>query len=333
MAATAVRASRTSGGQGGASLLTVIIALAANVLVAIAKTVAALLTGSASLAAETAHSWADSGNEIFLLFAERRGARLPDDQHPLGYGRDAYVWSLFAAIGLFTVGAVVSIQHGISEITSHEPVEDPIVGYAVIVLSAVLEGSSFLRSVKQLRGTAAEQEEDVLEHVLQTSDPTVRAVFFEDAAALIGLLLAALGIMLHQLTGSAVYDAVGSILIGVLLGVVAVVLIQLNRRFLIGQAPAPRILAAVLRLLLQQDEVESVSYLHLEYVGPGKVFLVAAVDLTGDVVEHEAAMRLAHVGRAAEQDEHVVEAIITLSEPGRRALEVEASTPSARLPR
>ena len=319
--------------QPSGSLLTVVIALAANVLVALAKSAAALLTGSASMVAEAAHSWADSGNEVFLLIAERRSARAPDALHPLGYGRDVYVWSLFAAVGLFTVGAVVSIQHGITELTSDEPSENALIAYLVIGVSFLLEGASFLRSVKQLRGSAAEQEQEVLQHVLATSDPTVRAVFFEDAAALIGLAIAAAGIALHEITGSAVYDAIGSILIGVLLGVVAVMLIQLNRRFLIGQSPSPRIRDAVLRMLAQQPEVASVSYLHLEYVGSARVFLVAAVDLVGDAVEHETAARLVAVARDIERDDHVVEAVLTLSEPGVAPLAVATEPVSSELPR
>ena len=119
--------------KGGGSFLTVVIAFAANLVVAIAKSVAALLTGSASMVAEAAHSWADTGNEIFLLIAERRSTRAPDDLHPLGYGRDTYGWSLFAAVGLFTVGAVVSIQHGITTLTSKEPSEDAVIAYVVQV--------------------------------------------------------------------------------------------------------------------------------------------------------------------------------------------------------
>jgi cation diffusion facilitator family transporter len=319
--------------KGGESFLTVLIAFVANIVIAVAKSVAALLTGSASMTAEAAHSWADAGNEVFLLIAERRARRSRDATHPYGYGRDVYVWSLFAAFGLFTVGAVVSIMHGISELGSDEPSTDNLVAYIVIAVSFVLEGASFLRSVTQLRAEAATADQEVLEHVLATSDPTVRAVFFEDAAALVGLVLAAAGIVLHQLTGRAVWDAVGSIAIGVLLGVVAVILIQLNRRFLIGQSPSPRVVAAVLQLLVDHDEIASVSYLHLEYVGPARVYVVAAVDLTGDAPEHEIAARLITVGRAIEQDEHVVEAILTLSAPGSAPLPASTGRVSSQLPR
>jgi cation diffusion facilitator family transporter len=315
------------------SFLTVVVAFGANLLIAIAKSVAALITGSASITAEAAHSWADTGNEIFLLIAERRSTKIPDHAHPYGYGRDVYIWSLFAAVGLFTVGAVVSIQHGISVLSSDEPSEHVLVSYVVIGLSFILEGVSFLRSLRQLRGTAAEADQEVLQHVLETSDPTVRAVFFEDAAALIGLVLAGAGVALHEITGSAVWDAVGSIAIGVLLAVVAVLLIQLNRRFLIGQSPSPRVMRAVLALLAEQEEVASVSYLHLEYVGPARVFLVAAVDLTGDAPEHEIAARLAALARAVEDDDHIVQAVLTLSEPGAPALTVSDGPMSAQLPR
>jgi cation diffusion facilitator family transporter len=319
--------------KSGGSFLTVLVALAANVAIALAKSVAALLTASASMTAEAAHSWADAGNEVLLLIAERRGRRAPDRSHPYGYGKDVYVWSLFAAFGLFTVGSVVSIFRGITELSSNQPAEASLVAYVVLALSFVLEGISFLRSVKQLRGTAAAADQEVLEHVLATSDPTVRAVFFEDAAALIGLVLATVGIVLHQLTGAAIWDAIGSILIGCLLGVVAIVLIQLNRRFLIGQSPSPRVMRAVLQLLADHDDVASVSYLHIEYVGPSKVFLVAAVDLTGDAPEHEVAARLTELARDVQHDEHVVEAVLTLSEPGAPALVVPDDTVSAGLPR
>lgn len=319
--------------QQGGSFLTVLVALVANVAVAAAKSVAALLTGSASMTAEAAHSWADSGNEVFLLIAERRGRRVPDRSHPYGYGKDVYVWSLFAAFGLFTVGAAVSILRGITELSSNEPAEDSLVAYIVLALSFLLEGTSFLRSVKQLRGTAAEADQEVLEHVLATSDPTVRAVFFEDAAALVGLVIAAAGIVLHQVTGSAVWDALGSILIGCLLGVVAVILIQLNRRFLIGQSPSPRVMRAVLKLLADQGDVASVSYLHVEYVGPSRVFLVAAVDLVGDAPEHENAARLWALSRILAEDEHVVEAVLTLSRPGEPPLAITTDPLSTQLPR
>lgn len=301
-------------GQGGSeSLVTVVLAFAANVAIAIAKTVAALVTGSASMVAESAHSWADSGNEVFLFIAERRSSAPPDTAHPLGFGRDTYVWSLFAAFGLFTVGAVLSVQHGISELGERGPAEDPVVSYVVLALSFVLEGVSFRRALQQVRRAAARADRDPLDHVLHTSDPTVRAVFFEDAAALVGIVIAVAGILLHQLTGSAVWDAAGSICVGLVLGVVAVLLIQLNRRFLIGEAVDVGIRRAAIQLLTGHPEVTRVTYLHIEYVGPGRVFVVAAIDLTGDAPEHAVAERLHGIAEQLQARPHIVRAVLTLS--------------------
>jgi cation diffusion facilitator family transporter len=297
------------------SALTVAVAFGANLLIALAKTAAAVITSSASMLAEAAHSWADTGNEIFLIIAQRRAARPPDAAHPLGYGREVYVWSLFAAIGLFAVGAGVSITHGISELRHPEPATDFVVAYVVLAVSFVLEGVSFLQASRQARRAAAEQHRDLMDHIMATSDPTVRAVFFEDAAALVGLVIATLGIGLHQATGSPVPDAVGSILVGVLLGVVAIVLIDRNRRFLVGQVADPRLNDAAVRSLLAFPEVARVTRLRLEFVGARQLYLTAAVDLAGNMPEDDASHVLASLERRLTRQPAVVGAMLSLSEP------------------
>jgi len=239
------RLARGPAADSSASVRTVVIAFAANALVAVAKTVAATITGSASLLAEAAHSWADTGNEVFLLVANRRSRRPPDDAHPLGYGREVYVWALLAALGLFVAGAAVSVTHGVQELVRPEAATNFAVGYAVLAVSFVLEGVSFLRSVRQAKPAAQLMERDLIEQVMATSDPTLRAVFAEDSAALIGLVIAAAGLGAHELTGSAAPDAVGSILIGLLLAAVAIHLFDRNREFLVGEEVDPRIREAV----------------------------------------------------------------------------------------
>lgn len=302
------------------SLSTVILAFGANLVIAIAKTIAATITGSASMVAEAAHSWADSGNEVFLLRAERQAARPSDASHPSGYGRETYVWSLFAAVGLFTAGAVVSILHGVGQLGAREPETDYLVNYIVLAVAFVFEGISFAQSFRQARSMAAARDTGTLEHVFRTSNPTLRAVFAEDAAALIGLVIAFLGVLLHELTGNAIFDALGSILVGVLLAVVAVVLIDRNRRFLLGEQTPDRVTQAALAAILRHPDVEKVTYLHLEYVGPGRVFLVAAVDLVGDDRESDVADDLYAIEQQLETDEHVAEAVLTLSRRGAPAL-------------
>lgn len=311
--------------KGGESTLTVVIAFVANLVIAVAKSGAAVLTGSASMLAEAVHSWADAGNEVFLLVADKRSRRPADRDHPLGHGREAYVWSMFAAIGLFAVGAGVSVVHGIQELLHPEPAENLGIAYAVLGVAFVLEGISFLQAVRQARAGARESRLDVLDHVVGTSDPTLRAVFAEDAAALIGLVVAFAGVLAHQLTGSAVPDAVGSIVIGVLLGVVAVVLIDRNRRFLVGEVTRPEIRDAALQSLLAVPGVERVTYLRLEFVGPRSVYLVAAVDLTGDDVESSVALRLATVERQVVAHPAVAGAVLTVALPDEPALRPSAA--------
>ena len=297
------------------SLLTVLIAFLANLLIAIAKSIAAAITSSASMLAEAAHSWADAGNEIFLLVADRRSDREPDSRHPMGFGREAYVWSMFAAFGLFTAGAVVSIWRGIQKLIEPEEASNFLVAYVVLAIAFVLEGVSFLRAMTQSRRMAAARDQTITNFVLNTSDPTLRAVFAEDAAALVGITIAVIGIGLHQATGSPTPDAIGSILVGVLLAVIAVFLIDRNRRFLVGEVVRPEIRQQVLGALLEHPDIDRITYLHLEYVGPGRLYLVAAVDMAGDDVEPSLAIRLRRVERELEQQDHIEEAVLTLATP------------------
>jgi cation diffusion facilitator family transporter len=302
------------------SLVTVLVAFGVNILIAVAKTAAAVVTGSASLVAEAAHSWADSGNEVFLLIANRRSRRPPDRAHPFGHGREAYVWSLFAAVGLFVAGAAVSVTRGVQELLHPQPAENFAIGYIVLAVSFVLEAISFRRSVRQAKPEAESLQRDLIEHVLATSDPTLRAVFAEDSAALTGLVIATAGLGLHQLTGSPVPDAVGSILVGALLAVVAIVLINRNRRFLVGQEADPRVRSAAIQALLAQPEVARVTYLWLEIVGPRMVLVVGDVDLTGDDTESHLAVRLRALEAKISSSPAVTAAVLSLSAPDEPSL-------------
>jgi cation diffusion facilitator family transporter len=298
--------------------LTVVIAFAANALVAVAKSVAAAITGSASMLAEAAHSWADTVNQVLLLVADRRSKRRPDASHPLGHGREAYVWSMFAALGLFAAGAAVSITHGVQELLSPPEEEGSgfVAAYVVLAIAFLLEGASFVQAFRQTSREAETVDRDVLEHALHTSDPTLRAVFAEDSAALLGILIAFLGILLHQVTGNPAPDAIGSILVGVLLAVIAIVLIDRNRRFLVGMEASPQVIEAARQRLAAMPAVDDVGYLHMEFVGPRQVYLVASVDLAGDETEGRVADRLRALEHELESDDAVVEAVLTVSRPG-----------------
>lgn len=291
-----------------------IVAFFANLAIAIAKSIVAMVTGSASMLAESAHSWADTGNQVLLFVADRRSRKPADDAHPLGYGREAYVWSLVAAFGLFTAGAVVSVWEGVAKLLS-PGLEEASYGWAYVVLGLafVFESVSFVQAFRQTRREAGQLERNVIEHAFETSDPTLRAVFAEDSAALVGLVLAALGVFLHQVTGDEVYDAVGSILVGLLLGVVAIVLINQNRRFLTGQEGSPELRALTIDRLKRLPGVARVTYVRLEFVGPRQTFLIASVDLEGDPPESTVATRLRALERALEREPYVRAAVLTLA--------------------
>ena len=211
---------------------------------------------------------------------------------------------------------VVVGWHGVTELLHGEAkAEDYLVAYVVLAVAFVLESISLSQALRQLRGEARSFDRDVLSHILDTSDPTTRAVFAEDTAALIGIILALLGIGLHQLTGNAAWDAVGSILVGLLLGVIAVVLIDRNRRFLVGEPASPALQAAVVDRIRQLPEVAAVRFLRLVFVGPKQLFLVASVDLAGDQVESRIAPTLRRLEEQLQADPYIVDAVLTIAEP------------------
>ena len=298
------------------SLLTVVVAMGANALIAVAKTLAAVLTGSASMVAEAAHSWADTANEGFLLIAERSGHRPRDAEHPRGYGRATYTWSLVAAFGLFSAGAMFSIYHGLLELSSSSAIGSFAVNYAVLAVAFVLEATSFVQATRQVRSEARASGVHPLRYVNRTSDPTVRAVFMEDFSALLGLLIATSAIAAHQLTGDPTYDALGSIGVGLLLAGTAVFLMRRNMQYLLGEGISPAHQSRVLASLLAHPEIERITYLHTEYVGPQRLFVVAAVDLTGDDTEAHLAPRLQRLAADIEGDPLIADVVLTLAVPG-----------------
>ena len=258
---------------------TVLVAGGANLAIAVAKIVAGAVTGSASMLSEGAHSVADTVNQVFLLTALKRSKKPADVQHPFGYGMERYFWSLLAAVGIFVLGAGFSVYEGVHTVMHPEPAGEVLVAYIVLAVSFLFEGISWLKAVQQLRREAGDNGVGVFRHVFTTPDPTAKTVAFEDTAALVGIVLAALGITLHVLTGSGVWDGVASIAIGLLLVAVAVSLGSSSKTNLIGEAVARDVRDGLTRVIVGCAGVESVVELMTMRLGPDDVLVAARVDV------------------------------------------------------
>jgi cation diffusion facilitator family transporter len=259
--------------------LTVLLALAANLGIALAKTAAAIITGSASMAAEAGHSYADTINEVLLLTALRRSERPADKRHPFGHGTERYFWSLLVAVCIFGMGALFAFLQGVGALLGKGAEEaSPVIGYIVLAVSAVLESVSWRQAFRETRQHARERNEGFLEFLRNTDDPTAKSVLFEDSAALLGIAFATMGLLTHQLTGSAVGDAIASLLIGLMLSLVAFLLGRTNRELLIGRQARPEVLEGIRTMLANAPEVEEVVDLMTMNVGTDQILVCARLD-------------------------------------------------------
>ena len=261
------------------SLASVLVALAANTTIAVAKGIAAALTGSPALLAETLHTVADAGNEVFLYVAIRRSRRPADASHPFGYGPERYFWALLAAIGIFVVGGAVSVWDGVRALLNPRPLDAFWVGVAVLVVALVLDGISRLVAVRQLRVQAARREVSLRELLRESPDPTVVTVYFEDTIDVLGALLALAALVLHRVTGSAVPDALASIVIGLLLCYLASRLTRRNRQLLTNQSVPERYVQRMRDRLESEPAIDAVPRLEAVYLGPAAVLVAADVQM------------------------------------------------------
>ncbi len=289
----------TSSGNGGdnsESTVTVLLALAANVGVGILKLAAGLLSGSSALLSEAAHSVGDSTTEILLLVAQKRSERPADRSHPFGYGKERYFWSLIAAVAIFVSGAIFSFYQAYETITGPADNSGPLwINYPVLALAAVLEGVSLRQAYKQMRGETRRLRRSMPDYMRSPRDPTVNSVLFEDSAAIIGLVIAALGVGLHQVTGDKVWDGIASLLIGLLLLGVTITLARANENLLIGRQADARLISAIETWLEEQPEIVDVVDLLSMMTGSDSTLLCVRADFvdttTGGELE-QACLRL-----------------------------------------
>ena len=261
-------------------------AIAANGFVMVAKFVAFALSGSPALLSEGIHSLADVGNQSLLAFGMRSSAAPATAQFPYGYQRDRFVWALVSAVGIFFLGCGVTVYHGVDSLLHpHPPTASLWLTAGVLVLSAVIEGASLLVAVREVRVQAAGRP--LRQFLAETDDPLAASVLLEDVAAITGVLLALVGVLVTHLTGSPAFDALASIAIGLLLGGVAIILVRRNRELLLGTTPSPELVDRAMDVLRSDPTVERLLRVKAVVLGSDEVHFKAEVEFDG----HEIARR------------------------------------------
>jgi zinc transporter 9 len=260
-----------------ASYKAVVTALAANVFVTLAKFVAFFLSGSGAMLSEAIHSAADAGNQLLLFIGLRRGARERDDAHPYGYDAERFVFGILSAAGIFFIGAGVTVVHGIEGLFHPQMPHFGPTTFGVLIVSFLLEGLSMFVAVRALLKERGERP--VLRYLLKEADPAGVAIVLEDSAAVLGLVLASVGIVLCQLTQNPVWDALGSIVVGLILGGIAVHLARENRELLLGVAVPKEVAARFTALVGETKGIRRVHDVKTRQLAPDAYTFKAEITL------------------------------------------------------
>lgn len=254
------------------SAKSILFALLANLGIAITKTIAAVITGSGAMLAESIHSYADCGNQGLLFLGLKASKKVPDPEHPLGYGKAIFFWSFIVALILFSMGGLFSIYEGVHKLSSHEGLNNPYIAIIVLSLSILLESASLWGCITQIN--KVRHGESLWKWFLSSRQSELVVVLGEDIAALLGLVFALMAIVLSMVTGNSLFDALGSIGIGILLVVISIFLAVKIKGLLIGQSIDPETQEEITTFLAAQPEVSNV--LNLITLQLGAQIMVAA---------------------------------------------------------
>jgi len=285
---------------------TLLIAFAANLGIAASKFVAALITGSSAMLTEGVHSVVDSANQLLLMWGRRQSKKPPDRLHPFGYGRELYFWSFVVAVLVFALGAGVSIYEGVIHILAPEPAVSPIIAYSVLLVAFLLEGGSTLTAFKEFR--AAKGGLGWFQAVRVSKDPPAFIVLLENGAAIAGIITAAVGLLLSQLTHNPFFDGAASVVIGIILGFTAALLAYESKGLLIGEAADSDLVENLRGLAHGLPGVVGVGHVLTVHSSPDQITVMMNVDFDDDLraaeverivctVEEEAQRRWPHVRR------------------------------------
>ena len=301
--------------MAGSSKKVIYAALTGNALIAITKFIAAALTHSSAMLAEAIHSVVDTGNQFLLLFGLKR-AKVPADlHHPFGHGKEVYFWSFIVAMLIFAVGAAVSIIKGVQHVLHPEPIENALVNYIVLALAFCFEGSAWFFALRQFSKTKGKM--GYLQAVHRGKDPAMFVVLFEDSAAMIGLLLAFLGVLLSQLTGVHQFDGIASILIGLVLGATAAWLAFETHSLLIGESANRQVVEGIRKIVANQPEVERVNEVLTMHMGPQFILLNLSVDFNDAATTEKLETRIALIDKQIKEAYPIVKRIFIEAEAAK----------------
>ena len=256
-------------------------AMIGNGLIAVAKFVGASITGSSAMLSEGIHSLVDTGNQSLLLYGIARSKRPADEKHPFGYASEIYFWAFIVAILIFSIGAGISIYHGVEKVLHPHPVQDPMINYIILILAMVFEGVAWWIAFKEFSTTQGKK--NLFQAVQESKDPTIFTVLFEDTAAMLGLIVALIGIWISVTYNMPVLDGVASIIIGIILAGTALVLALETKGLLIGEAAAPEIVEEIKELIARQPAIIALNEIRTLHRGPNDVLLALSVDYNDEI--------------------------------------------------
>lgn len=296
-----------------ASTKIIIAALIGNAAISITKFFAAFMTGSSAMLSEGIHSLVDTGNQILLLYGIKQAKKPADDDFPFGHGKEIYFWSFVVAILIFAVGSGVSIYEGIRHVIHPSPIENPMINYIVLSLALVFEGAAWFFAFKEFNKVKGKR--GYIEAVQRGKDPSMFVVLFEDSAAMLGLLVALLGIWLTQQTGILIFDGIASILIGLILGGTAIWLAVETKGLLIGERANKDVVASIRQITESFEEVEKVNELLTMHMGPEYILVNISIRFKRGQQTRELESVIQDLDLAIKTEHAIVKRIFIEAEP------------------
>jgi len=302
--------------MAGSSKKAIYAALAGNGLIAVTKFGAAFYTGSSAMLSEGIHSLVDTGNQGLLLFGLKQAQKPPDEEFPFGHGKEVYFWCFVVAMLIFALGGTASIYQGFSHLGGGEPLSNIMINYAVLAAALIFECGALWIALREFNKSRGEQ--GFFEAVKEGKDPTLFVVVFEDTAAALGLLIALLGLVMYQLTGNLIFDALASIAIGVVLILTAVWLAIESKSLLIGESATIRVRASIEQLLVNEPQVVTINELATLHMGPECIVVTASVDFVDDITAGDVEVTVARLTSDMKRAEPRIQRVFLEAEQSTR---------------